>query len=45
MNLKEMLQFYHQPTDTIDKIEHGSLEEVLKLCIAYITSTFTDNKQ
>jgi hypothetical protein len=45
MNLKEMLQFYHQPTDTIDKIEHGSLEEVLKLCIAYITSTFIDNKQ
>ena len=45
MNLKEMLQFYHQPTDTIDKIERGSLEEVLKLCIAYITSTFIDNKQ
>ena len=44
MNLKEMLQFYHQPTDTIDKIEHGSLEAVLKLCIAYITSTFIDNK-
>ncbi|TET01913.1 MAG: M28 family peptidase [Promethearchaeota archaeon] len=45
MNLKEMLQFYHQPTDTIDKIEHGSLEAVLKLCIAYIASTFIDNKQ
>ena len=45
MDLKEMLQFYHQPTDTIDKIEHGSLEAVLKLCIAYITSTFIDNKQ
>ena len=39
MNLKEMLHFYHQPTDTIDKIEKGSLEEVLKLCIAYITNT------
>jgi len=38
MNIKEMLQFYHQPTDTIDKIEHGSLEEVLKLSIAYITN-------
>ncbi len=44
MNIKEMLQFYHQPTDTIDKIERGSLEAVLKLCIAYIT-TFIDKKQ
>jgi len=45
MDIKEMLQFYHQPTDTIDKIEPGSLEAVLKLCIAYITTAFVDNKQ
>ncbi|MCK4384497.1 MAG: M28 family peptidase, partial [Candidatus Lokiarchaeota archaeon] len=38
MDIKEMLQFYHQPTDTIDKIGPGSLEAVLKLCIAYVTN-------
>lgn len=36
MNLKEMLKFYHQPTDTIDKIEKGCLEKVLKICIGYL---------
>jgi Zn-dependent M28 family amino/carboxypeptidase len=36
MNLSKMLRFYHQPTDTSDKIERGSLERVLKICIAYI---------
>jgi hypothetical protein len=36
MDLKEMLKFYHQPTDTLDKIEKGVLEEVLKLCLASI---------
>jgi len=36
VNLKEVLQFYHQPTDTIDKIEKESLECVLKICIAYL---------
>jgi len=36
MNLKQMLKFYHQPTDTLDKIEKGSLENVLKICLAYI---------
>lgn len=38
MDLKQMISFYHQPTDTIDKIERGVLEEVLKLCIASIKS-------
>jgi len=33
-----MLQFYHQPTDTFDKIEKEALERVLKICIAYITN-------
>jgi len=36
MNLKKMLQFYHQPNDTLDKIEKGSLELVLKILISYI---------
>jgi hypothetical protein len=36
MNLKKMLKFYHQPTDTLDKIEKGSLENVLEICLAYI---------
>ncbi len=38
MNLKKMLEFYHQPTDTSDKIEEGALERVLKICLAYITN-------
>ena len=36
MDLNKMLKFYHQPTDTLDKIEKNSLERVLKICIAYI---------
>ncbi len=36
MDLKQMLNFYHQPTDTPDKIEKGVLEQVLKLCITSI---------
>ena len=36
MDLKQMLGFYHQPTDTVDKIEKGSLENVLQICISYI---------
>ena len=36
MDLKKMLKLYHQPTDTLDKIESESLERVLKICIAYI---------
>lgn len=38
MDLKKMLQFYHQPTDTFDKIEKEALKRVLKICIAYITN-------
>ena len=36
MDLSKMLQFYHQPTDTLDKIEKGSLENVLKILISFI---------
>ena len=39
MDLKQMLKFYHQPTDTPDKIEKGVLERVLKLCIASIDNS------
>jgi hypothetical protein len=36
MDLNKMLKFYHQPTDTLDKIEKESLERVLQICLAYI---------
>ena len=36
MDLKKSLSYYHQPTDTLDKIEKGALEEVLKICLSYI---------
>ncbi|MFX1402346.1 MAG: M28 family metallopeptidase, partial [Promethearchaeota archaeon] len=36
MNIKKMLKFYHQPSDTLDKIEKGSLENILKICLTYI---------
>jgi hypothetical protein len=38
MNLKAMMSFYHQDSDTLDKIEKGSLENVLKICIGLIQS-------
>ena len=36
MDLNKMLKFYHQPTDTLDKIEKESLERVLQICIVYV---------
>ncbi|MFX1379086.1 MAG: M28 family metallopeptidase [Promethearchaeota archaeon] len=36
LNLLKMVQFYHQETDTPDKIEKGVLENTLKICIGYI---------
>jgi aminopeptidase YwaD len=36
LNLLKMAQFYHQETDTPDKIENGALEEVLKICVGYL---------
>ena len=38
IDMKEMMNFYHQPTDTLDKIVYGSLEEVLKICIGYLVN-------
>jgi len=36
LNLLKMVQFYHQETDTPDKIEKGVLENTLKICLGYI---------
>ncbi|MFX1431594.1 MAG: M28 family metallopeptidase [Promethearchaeota archaeon] len=36
LNLLNMVQFYHQETDTPDKIEKGVLEDTLKICIGYL---------
>jgi hypothetical protein len=38
LSLLKMTQFYHQETDTPDKIEKGALESVLKICIGYLTN-------
>ena len=35
--------FYHQPTDTLDRIERGSLELALKVCIGYILNEAESN--
>ena len=36
MELKKFINFYHQPTDTLDMIDEGALENALKLCIGYL---------
>ncbi|MFX0034749.1 MAG: M28 family peptidase [Candidatus Hermodarchaeota archaeon] len=36
LNLFNILQFYHQDTDSLDKIERGALEDTLKICIGYL---------
>jgi len=36
MDLREMIKFYHQSSDTTDKIQKGALEKVLRLCLAYM---------
>ena len=36
MNLLKMMHFYHQETDTLDKIEKGVLEKALQICVGYI---------
>ena len=38
LSLLTIAKFYHQDTDTLDKIEKGTLENVLKLCIGYLLS-------
>ncbi len=36
LNLLKIVHFYHQETDTPDKIEKGVLENTLKICIGYL---------
>ncbi|MHA1271458.1 MAG: M28 family metallopeptidase [Candidatus Helarchaeota archaeon] len=36
MEFTKFVKFYHQPSDTIDMIQKGSLEKVLSICIGYI---------
>ncbi|MFX1364831.1 MAG: M28 family metallopeptidase [Promethearchaeota archaeon] len=36
INLLKFVHFYHQETDTLDKIEEGALECALKLCLGYL---------
>jgi len=38
LNLLKIVSFYHQETDTPDKIEKGVLENTLKICIGYLLS-------
>jgi len=38
LNMLKMVHFYHQNTDTIDKIEKGVLENTLKICIGYLVN-------
>ncbi|MFX1567647.1 MAG: M28 family peptidase [Promethearchaeota archaeon] len=44
MNLLKMVHFYHQESDTLDKIEKGVLENTLKICIGYIMNEFRNEK-
>lgn len=36
INLLKLVHFYHQETDTLDKIEKGALENALKICLGYL---------
>ncbi|MFX1594262.1 MAG: M28 family metallopeptidase [Promethearchaeota archaeon] len=36
LSMLKMVHFYHQNTDTLDKIEKGVLENALKICIGYL---------
>jgi hypothetical protein len=40
LSLLQMVHFYHQKTDTPDKIEKGVLENVLKICIGYLKNEY-----
>ncbi len=41
LSMLKMVHFYHQNTDTLDKIERGVLENALKICIGYLFSKTT----
>jgi hypothetical protein len=38
LSLLKIVKFYHQETDTPDKIEKGVLEKALKICLAYLSN-------
>jgi len=38
LSMLKMVHFYHQNTDTPDKIEKGVLEHALKICIGYLVN-------
>ncbi|MCK4380421.1 MAG: M28 family peptidase [Candidatus Lokiarchaeota archaeon] len=43
LNLLKIVHFYHQETDTPDKIEKGVLENTLKICIGYLINESKTN--
>jgi len=43
LNLLKFVHFYHQETDTLDKIEKGALENTLKICIGYLINEKKNN--
>ncbi|MHA1147541.1 MAG: M28 family metallopeptidase [Promethearchaeota archaeon] len=43
MEIKKFVKFYHQPTDKLDMIDRGALENALKICIGYLINE--KNKQ
>jgi len=48
VELKKFFKFYHQPTDTLDMIDRGALENVLMICIGFLineSNTKKENKE
>ena len=43
MEFKKFASFYHQTTDTLDKIEKGSLEVILSILIGYLINESKSN--
>jgi len=40
MEFDKFIEFYHQPKDTLNMINKGSLEQVLKICLCYLIKKF-----
>lgn len=45
IEIKKFIKFYHQPTDTLEMIDRGSLENVLKICIGFLINESKVNKK
>jgi len=43
LDFKKYFKFYHQPTDTLEMIEKGALENALKVCLAYLMDFSSNN--